>query len=454
MRTVTALRSRRLETLLGAQLDAVTYQQVSAIVTNQVPEAFDLDFKQALYGNADRDRRELATDVAALANTAGGLIILGIQEDDRARAGRVTPVAISDAETARMHQILASLTAPLPVFGIVPVERPTSPGMGFYLVAVPRSARQPHAVIVNEGLRYPRSNGSTTRNLAEAEVATAYRDRFLSVGVQTDRAVEAERDLLIRLAVDRLPWVVVSLVPDVPGDMAIDAAVRRDFRTEMIGTDPLIVHAGVEWQRIAVGRRRLIADGTMGQDARANWVAAELHSDGAGAFAVVIPNLNEGRAGRSDTERLVEDESIVMGVISGLRLLARHARDRTAAGGGALARAQLYPASAEVPLRLGHSRGLINMGGSLGDQILASPMHPAEQLAPLDDLADDGPGLLATVARLVGELFQAFGYPEITQITRDGRLRRRYWLAQRWPALEAWAKTAGVEISEEQVDLS
>jgi hypothetical protein len=42
------------------------------MVTNQVSEAFDLDFKATLYGNADRDRHALATDVAALANTAGG----------------------------------------------------------------------------------------------------------------------------------------------------------------------------------------------------------------------------------------------------------------------------------------------------------------------------------------------------------------------------------------------
>ena len=32
-----------------------------------------------------------------------------------------------------------------------------------------------------------------------------------------------------------------------------------------------------------------------------------------------------------------------MGILSRLRLLARHARDRAAAGGEALVRAQLYP---------------------------------------------------------------------------------------------------------------
>jgi predicted HTH transcriptional regulator len=71
-----------LETQLGSRIESVTFEQVSDLVVIQVPEAFDLDFKSQLYGRADKDRRELAADVAALANTSGGLIVLGIEEDD------------------------------------------------------------------------------------------------------------------------------------------------------------------------------------------------------------------------------------------------------------------------------------------------------------------------------------------------------------------------------------
>src|SRR6266699_4685196 len=66
-----ALRSRRLQAIFGVPLDDLQYEHLEALVHNQVSEAFDLDFKGSLYGNADRDRRDLATDVAALANTAG-----------------------------------------------------------------------------------------------------------------------------------------------------------------------------------------------------------------------------------------------------------------------------------------------------------------------------------------------------------------------------------------------
>jgi predicted HTH transcriptional regulator len=47
---------------------------------------FDLDFKEAHYGNTDGEKKKLAGYVAAIANTAGGVILIGIEEDDQARA--------------------------------------------------------------------------------------------------------------------------------------------------------------------------------------------------------------------------------------------------------------------------------------------------------------------------------------------------------------------------------
>jgi hypothetical protein len=101
----------------------------------------------------------LASDVAALANTAGGLIVIGIADDGQARGAAASTVALSDVETARMQQTVASLIAPLPDFDMIAVEDPMNPGTGFLLIAVPPSQRQPHAVIVNQGLRFLGATG-------------------------------------------------------------------------------------------------------------------------------------------------------------------------------------------------------------------------------------------------------------------------------------------------------
>jgi predicted HTH transcriptional regulator len=195
------------------------------LVANQVPEAFELDFKSEMYGSSDKDKHDAATDVAAFANTAGGLLAVGIGEDDQARAFTAPGVALIEADERRIRQIVASRVVPMPVMDVIRVEDPAMPGHGFVLIAVPRSPLAPHAVVVNEALRYPRRNGATARYLSEPEVAAAYRERFAAVRRQTDRSQEIESDALDRLSTaDDQVWVVTSLVPDLAGD---EMAVKR-----------------------------------------------------------------------------------------------------------------------------------------------------------------------------------------------------------------------------------
>ncbi len=190
------LRSARLEALLGSPLELVQHADLMALISNQVPEAFDLDFKSEMYGPTDKDRRDAATDVAALANTAGGLLVLGIEEDDQARATAAPGLELSEADERRIRQIVGSQVVPMPVLDVLRVEDPDRPGYGLVLIAVPRSPLAPHAVVVNDGLRYPRRNGATTRYLSEPEVADAYRERFARPRRQADRAREIEADAL------------------------------------------------------------------------------------------------------------------------------------------------------------------------------------------------------------------------------------------------------------------
>lgn len=96
------VRSRRRESVFGGQLEAVTADDIQSLVSNGVAESFHLDFKQTLYGRSDSDKRALTGDVAALANTAGGVIVMGVAEDDQARATAADGVNLSDAEKARM----------------------------------------------------------------------------------------------------------------------------------------------------------------------------------------------------------------------------------------------------------------------------------------------------------------------------------------------------------------
>lgn len=64
----------RIETLVGMPLAGVDEVALRRFVDGRVREDQDLDFKRQLYGTNDSAKRDLAGDVAALANTVGGLL--------------------------------------------------------------------------------------------------------------------------------------------------------------------------------------------------------------------------------------------------------------------------------------------------------------------------------------------------------------------------------------------
>lgn len=441
-----ALRSARLEALLGSRLEEVQYSDVMTLIGNQVSEAFDLDFKSEMYGHSDRDKRDAATDVAALANTAGGLIAIGIMEDDQARASTAPGVPLAEEDERRIRQIIGTHVVPMPVLDLIRVEDPDQAGHGLVLIAVPRSPLAPHAVIVNEGLRYPRRNGATTRYLSEPEVAAAYRERFAAARSQSERAQEIEAEAISRLATgeDSL-WVVTSLVPDLPGESVIDQGALNAARREMLGQSPLIAPLGVAWRRVNIGRRKLLADGTMDNNRLARWLAADLHEDGAGVFAAPVlsptPSPLASATGEPEPRRVI-DEAVVNGILSGLRFLARHARDDAAAGGNALIRAQIYPVSRQQPLQLGHHR--TGFADVLGTMIMTDAPTPMERAAPIDALASDGPDLVSATYLLATDIFQEFGWAEAAQLTRDGQVRLPYWGGPWLARIQQWAADSGI----------
>jgi hypothetical protein len=466
---VVALRSRRLETLLGASLDALTAAHLRGLVEVHLPEAFDLDFKKALYGSSDSEKRNLAVDVAAMANTAGGVILIGIDEDEQARAIAALGVEVSDAVRGRIRQVVAAHVSPVPTFDVELIlddSVATSgksdrdaiselrPALGFVMIAVLRSPAAPHAVLVNESLRFPKRNGATTRYLSEPEVAAAYADRAAGTARLKDRIAEVEHDAFRRLDRENRAWVVVTLVPELPGDLAITAASFNEFQEKTVQTGPgLIVPAQISLNRVMVGRRRFLADGGAEDSPLARWASLELHADGAGAYGLYLPEFPGRRLLGPDPEQpmdqVVDDEWIVVAVLSGLIRLGRHARELTAASGNGVVRATLLPATTAASLEIGYSRdhGLPQSRSKISAH---QDLVTAEAVATLDSLASPGRELITIAAALIDEIGQAFGIAEMGQLRRDGAIRRLYWNPYSWQAqIVAWAEQHEIEVTDE-----
>src|SRR5690606_32464949 len=106
-------------------------------------------------------------------------------------------------------------------------------------IAVAAGPRQPYAVAVNNGYRYPRRVGMTIGYLTEPEIESAYRRRDAVRRDQTARADQIENTAFQRF--DSGPWIMVSLVPDYPGQARIDMAAFQEVRKRFLNTHPIMV---------------------------------------------------------------------------------------------------------------------------------------------------------------------------------------------------------------------
>lgn len=142
--------------------------EINILVTAAAAESTTLEFKAAPWERNDQGKRECLKDISALANTQGGLILVGVVEKDNAAAG-VQPLTPADAEAerSRVNDLLRAGVEPR-IHGVV-IE-PTAVSGGVVLaVSVPRSPTRPHRVTAQNSNRFwmRNSTGAYEANVAE-----------------------------------------------------------------------------------------------------------------------------------------------------------------------------------------------------------------------------------------------------------------------------------------------
>jgi hypothetical protein len=298
--------------------------------------------------------------------------------------------------------------------------------------------------------KQPARDRAVDSSCSSPEIAVESRELFADTHRQVDRAQQIEQDAVHRLGADGgRCWVVVSLVPDLAGKLLIDQNTLRAAQRELVGARPMVMPTSLQWTSVTVGRRCLLAGDPMGDSLASKWLSADLHHDGAGVFAVnasdVVRAIHSGSP-PPEGERWLHDEQAVNGILTGLRFLSRHARERAAAAGKALVRVQVYPVDQGIVYLGTGGRGISDRFSR--SHLLAST-QPAEAITSLDNLVTDGPELITATYALASDLFQAFGQSEAAQLTRDGRLRLPYWSNEWRQSVEVWAAAAGVAVTTE-----
>src|SRR5271167_4288535 len=99
--------------MISKGLPEITEDDLLGLIANGVSEGRNIDYKRELPKGNDEDKKEFLADVSSFANTAGGDLIFGIEEEKGLPTNIVgVQTADIDLELRRLDSVLASGISP------------------------------------------------------------------------------------------------------------------------------------------------------------------------------------------------------------------------------------------------------------------------------------------------------------------------------------------------------
>lgn len=259
-----------------------------------LPESAGLDWKDRLPAIKGLANGGVPKDVAAMANAGGGVIIYGVNEENKAATGRSDKATYGEATAERYERAYKSVAVSAihpPVFGVELVEISASPLA--VAAIIPASVDGPHLIYSSDFFRAPVRNGADTVWMREGDIARMYRARFdeqrnaneALEQLYTDAAsaADGERVWFVGVARPRLRYVgerVSEKVAQGVFDVANGFAARWGERESYLGYRL----PGVVGRRPRVGLRRWLLPAASSMWGRRD-IEVGLHQDGSVSFA-------------------------------------------------------------------------------------------------------------------------------------------------------------------------
>lgn len=223
---------------LGAQPGPITSELLDDAIAASIAETDQLDWKSQLPSEGTLAQSDLVKDIAAFANSGGGLLVFGITEKQTKATGRVDVGDVTESYERTLRRVAVSGIQP-PVFGL-DIVRVGEEGNRALVVIVPPSVDTPHLIYRGNYFGAPIRNHADTEWMRERQLEALYRIR-LDERRYVDRALF---DLYDELATGRdvgeRAWLIIAAQPRLPApthrlDRAKMQEVVRDTEPRALG---------------------------------------------------------------------------------------------------------------------------------------------------------------------------------------------------------------------------
>lgn len=159
--------------MLDKPLDQITLADLQELISERWPEGKAVEYKRDMYGRSDADKKELLKDVSSFANTDGGDLIIGMDEDGGIPTA-IVGVAVGDvdAEKLRLEEIIRRGIEPRIDFAIHTVD--TGSGAAVFIIRVRESWILPHRVVYQKFGEFFARNSAGTYSMDTTELRRAF----------------------------------------------------------------------------------------------------------------------------------------------------------------------------------------------------------------------------------------------------------------------------------------
>lgn len=194
--------------MINQRFDLINKSDIDTLIDNGVAETRTLEYKEKLPGNSDDDKKEFLADISSFANSSGGDIIYGIQEqrDSNNKTTGIPEAANglgainSDTEIRRLENIIRDGLAPR----IVGLQTKAIDGFAdgsVIVIRVPQSWNSPHMVTFKNHSRFYSRNSAGKYPLDVTEIRSA----FIASESLAERIREFRTERIAKIIADETP---------------------------------------------------------------------------------------------------------------------------------------------------------------------------------------------------------------------------------------------------------
>ncbi|TXI55352.1 MAG: ATP-binding protein [Mycolicibacter arupensis] len=320
---------------LGVVPGALTDELLDAAVAAGVAETNGLDWKSELPPAKGLSQTDFPKDIAAMANSGGGVIVFGVREEQKSATARVDVGELDEAHERSLRSAAITAISP-PVFGMN-VHRLGAKGNRAVIVEVPASIDGPHLIYKNDYFAAPIRNDSDTVWMKERQIEAMYRARFEERRHTTEVLDTLFSEAAAGRDIDKRSWLIAVAHPRIPrfrDRLTRNAAQEVLSKAQELG----LVYAGrggihplesVDRLNPRPGLRRWVAvNAATGEHAIWKETWASIHDDGSVTVTTAVGGHRTSGGGHFEGWQV--ESSAIECAIADLMALVRTTAEATA----------------------------------------------------------------------------------------------------------------------------